>query len=61
MRKIDYEILAAAIAKHSNEPDDYENDQQTIGARKACEKIARTFVRFAGVKKPDFLHACGIK
>lgn len=66
MRKVDYEILAAAIAKHrdaavENPLYSYENAQQALGAKDACERIAGTFARFANVKKEEFLHACGIK
>lgn len=66
MRKVDYEILAAAIKKHRDAAVDnpgyaYGNAEQAKGAKDACEKIACTFARFANVKKDEFLAACGIK
>lgn len=65
MRKVDYEILAAAVQKHGQShaaaPYHYDTEEQAKGARLAAERIARTFARFASVDKPAFLKACGIE
>ncbi len=66
MRKVDYEILAAAIKKHRdmaifNIEYSQGTNQKALGAKEACEKIAGTFAHFAHVKKAEFLTACGIE
>lgn len=63
MRKIDYEILAAAIKKHGlqNLNFDYASQKERDAAKNCAYKIAGTFAHFASVNKPEFIAACGIK
>lgn len=65
MRKVDYQILAAAVEKHgithAFAPYHYDTAAHAEGARQAAERIARTFARFANVDKVEFLKACGIE
>lgn len=62
MRKADYAILAAAIAKHRNNaaPIFQPDPVQRRAILDHSEAIARTFSRFASVNEAEFLKACGI-
>lgn len=62
MKKVDYEILAAAIKKQRDNI--YFSTGYTSPECAAIlahsEAIARTFARFAHVDKDKFLSACGV-
>ena len=71
MRKKDYEILAASVAKHRGKAEVSRNIAQAennpelarahASAMECAEAIAQTFARFASVDKAAFLKACGIE
>lgn len=69
MRKVDYEILAAAISDEIRSADTWlnatgedESAKTIASARKSCAtRIARNFADRASVKRDEFLTACGIK